>query len=327
MMKKTLWATAAALTLGGGMTGGMALAETWDMPLAYPASNFHSETAEEFATCVRDATGGAIDIKTHPGGSLFSGGDIKRAVQTGQALIGERLLSAHANENALFGYDSVPFLATSFDASVKLAAAAAPVLNELLESQNLVLLYSVPWPPQGLYAKKEVGSVADLKGVKFRAYNAATARLAELAQMQPVQIEAAELSQALATGVAESFVSSGSTGYDEKVWEHLTHFYAVDAWLPRNTVFVNKDAWEGLDAETQGAMRICAEGAQVIGLQKSRDLTDFYLNGLREGGMAVGPAGDQLRADLMAIGETMTAEWLAAAGAQGQTIVDAFRAE
>jgi TRAP-type C4-dicarboxylate transport system substrate-binding protein len=302
-----------------------AAAETWDMPLAYPATNFHSETAESFATCVGEATGGEIEIKTHPNGSLFSGGDIKRAVQTGQALIGERLLSAHANENALFGYDSIPFLAISFDDSVKLNEAAKPALEELLQSQNLHLLYSVPWPPQGLYTKKEVNSVADLQGTKFRAYNAATARLAELAEMQPVQIEAAELSQALATGVAESFVSSGSTGYDEKVWEHLTNFYEVDAWLPRNTVFVNLDAWNGLSEEQQSAMADCAEAAQEEGLAKSKELTQFYLDGLKEGGMEVGPPGDELKAGLQEIGETMTEEWLSDAGDKGQSIVDAYK--
>ncbi len=301
-------------------------AETWDMPLAYPATNFHSETAASFAECVREGTAGEIDIQTHPNGSLFSGADIKRAVQTGQALIGERLLSAHANENPAFGFDSVPFLATSFDASVKLAEAAEPALSEVLDEQNLVYLYSVPWPPQGLYFKKEVNGVADMAGLKFRAYNAATARLAELAGMQPVQIEAAELSQALATGVAESFVSSGSTGYDEKVWEHLTNFYQVDAWLPRNTVFVNKDAWNGLTPEQQTAMRDCAAKASEEGLTKSKELTEFYLNGLRDGGMTVAPPGDQLRADLEMIGETMTDEWLAATGDQGKAIVDAFKA-
>ena len=302
-----------------------ATAETWDMPLAYPATNFHSETAESFATCVRDATGGEVDIQTHPNGSLFPGGDIKRAVQTGQAPIGERLLSAHANENALFGYDSVPFLATSFDASVALAEAAEPALAELLESQNLVHLYSVPWPPQGLYAPAEIAAVEDLEGLKFRAYNAATARLAELAGMQPVQIEAAELSQALATGVAEAFVSSGSTGYDEKVWEHLSHFYEVDAWLPRNTVFANASAWEGLSEESRAAMTDCAAAAQEEGLAKSKELTQFYLEGLSEGGMAVEAPGEDLRAGLQEIGQTMTEEWLEAAGEDGQAIVDGFQ--
>ncbi|MSU90424.1 C4-dicarboxylate ABC transporter substrate-binding protein [Rhodobacteraceae bacterium 2CG4] len=323
MTKFTHLLAATALTAASAAP---VLAETWDMPLAYPATNFHSETAASFAACVGEATGGEIDIVTHPNGALFSGGDIKRAVQTGQALIGERLLSAHANENALFGYDSVPFLATSFDDSVKLAEAAEPALTELLESQNLVHLYSVPWPPQGIYAPKEINTVEDLSGLKFRAYNAATARLAELANMQPVQIEAAELSQALATGVAEAFISSGSTGYDEKVWEHLSNFYEVDAWLPRNTVFANKDAWDGLGEDQQTAIRDCAAAAQEEGLAKSRELTQFYLDGLKEGGMAVEPPSDELRAGLAKIGETMTAEWLDAAGEKGQSIIDAYKA-
>jgi TRAP-type C4-dicarboxylate transport system substrate-binding protein len=182
---------------------------------------------------VAAGTGGEITIEVHPGGSLFAGADIKRAVQTGQVQIGERLLSSHQNENALFGFDSVPFLAPSFDEAEKLYDAAQPQIEALLDEQNLELLYSVPWPPQGLYFKKEVNSVADMEGVKFRSYNNATSRFAELTGMLPVTVEAAEISQAFATGVAESMISSGATGYDRKVWESLTHFYEVDAWLPR----------------------------------------------------------------------------------------------
>lgn len=216
--KQALFASALALGL---MTS--AAAEKWDMPMAYSATNFHSQTGAEFAKCVTNGTGGALEVVTHPSGSLFKGNEIKRAVQTGQAPIGERLLSAHQNESPLFGVDSIPFLATSFEAGEKLWKASRPAIEKLLDEQNLVLLYSVPWPPQGLYFKKEVNSLADTKGVKFRSYNTATAKLAQLAGMLPVQVEAAELSQALATGVAESFISSGATGYDRKVWEHLTH--------------------------------------------------------------------------------------------------------
>jgi TRAP-type C4-dicarboxylate transport system substrate-binding protein len=312
----TLLASAAATTFAN--------AETWDMPVAYPSGNFHTETAESFAACVADGTKGEVEVVVHPNGALFAGNDIKRAVQTGQAPIGERLLSAHANENPLFGFDSVPFLATSFDEAERLMVAAKPALSELLDSQNLVYLYSTPWPPQGLYTKKEIDSVADLSGLKFRAYNAATARIAELAEMQPVQIEAAELSQALATGVAEAFISSGATGYDEKVWEHLTHFYTVDAWLPRNTVFANKDAWDALSDENRTAITSCAEAAAAEGLAKAKELTQFYLDGLKEGGMTVSPPGDQLKADLQGLGKTMTSEWIESVGEPGKAIVDAY---
>ena len=242
-------------------------AKKWDMPLAYSATNFHSINAAKFGECVTTGTKGAIEIVTHPSGSLFKGGEIKRAVQTGQAPIGERLLSGHQNENALFGFDSVPFLATSFDDAAKLYAAAKPELEKLLESQQLVLLYSVPWPPQGLYFKKPVESVADMKGIKFRSYNTATARLAELTGMLPVQIEAAEISQAFATGTAESMISSGATGYDRKVWESLTHFYEVDAWLPRNTIMVNKGVWDATDEASQ---LLSAAARHLPNMQASR---------------------------------------------------------
>ncbi len=179
---------------------------------------------------------------------------IKRAIQTGQVPIGERLLSGHQNENALFGFDSIPFLATSFDDADKLwKAAKAPLDRSCWPSQNLTLLYSVPWPPQGLYFKNEVNSVADMEGHQVPRPTTTPPRgLAELTGMLPVTIEAAEISQAFATGVADSMISSGSTGYDRKVWESLNYFYEVDAWLPRNYVMVNTDVWGGVSRRQQG---------------------------------------------------------------------------
>jgi len=300
--------------------------EKWDMPMAYSASNFHSATGAEFAKCVTTGTGGGIEIVTHPSGSLFPGAQIKRAIQTGQVPIGERLLSGHQNENAIFGFDSVPFLATSFDDAEKLWQAAKPSLDTLLAGQNLTLLYSVPWPPQGLYFRDEVKSVADMEGIKFRSYNNATSRLAELTGMLPVTIEAAEISQAFATGTADAMVSSGSTGYDRKVWESLNYFYEVDAWLPRNYVMVNSDVWAGVSDADKNVIRGCASLAEYAGNWRSKEYTGFTLQGLRDGGMTVERANPTMTAELRAIGETMTSEWLEAAGAEGQAIVDAFKA-
>jgi TRAP-type C4-dicarboxylate transport system substrate-binding protein len=316
----------AAVAFATTAMANLAQAEKWDMPMAYSATNFHSETGAQFAECVTNGTSGDIEIVTHPSGSLFKGADIKRAIQTGQAQIGERLMSGHQNENAVFGFDSVPFLATSFDDSARLYEAAKPVMEKLLDEQNLVLLYAVPWPPQGLYFKKEVNSVADMEGIKFRSYNNATARLAELTGMLPVTIEAAEISQAFATGVAESMVSSGATGYDRKVWESLTHFYEVDAWLPYNYVMVNKDTWNDLSDENKGVLRGCASLAEYAGKWRSKEYTGFTLAGLAEGGMIVGPANEDLVTELKEIGVTMTEEWIEAAGDDGKAILEAYEA-
>ena len=314
----------AAGTVALAMAATPIMAEKWDMPMAYSGSNFHSVTGAEFAKCVTTGTGGEIEIVTHPSGSLFPGAQIKRAVQTGQVPIGERLLSGHQNENALFGFDSVPFLATSFDDADKLWEAAKPTLEQVLADQGLHLLYAVPWPPQGLYFRDAVNSVAEMKGIKFRSYNNATTRLAELTGMLPVTIEAAEISQAFATGVADAMVSSGSTGYDRKVWESLNYFYEVDAWLPRNYVIVNSGVWDGVSDQNKNVINGCAGLAEYAGTWRAKEYTGFTLQGLRDGGMTVAPASDQMKAELREIGEVMTAEWLEAAGAEGQAVVDSF---
>ena len=319
--KLSVLAAAAVGLLASGAAG----AAKWDMPLAYPASNFHSENAAAFAACVGKSTGGKLEIATHPGGSLFKGNEIKRAVQTGQAQIGERLLSAHQNENALFGIDSQPFLATSFKDAERLWEIARPAMQKLFDSQNLVYLYSVPWPPQGLYVKKAVDSAADLKGIKFRAYNATTAKMAELTGMIPTQVEAAELTQAFSTGVVESMITSGATGNDSKIWEHVSHFYTVDAWLPRNTVMANKAAWNGLDEATRKAVTDCAAQAAKNGYEKAVAYTDMTLEGLRKGGMTVAPPSDKLKADLQEVGKVIIDEWLKGAGPEAKEVVDKFR--
>jgi TRAP-type C4-dicarboxylate transport system substrate-binding protein len=216
---------------------GAASAQTkWDLPAAYPATNFHSVNLMEFAADVDKATAGKLKITVHPGASLFKAPEIKRAVQGGQAQIGEVLISNFSNEWALFGADALPFLADSYDQSVKLWQASKPLFDKKLAEQGMLALYSVPWPPQGIYSKKPLTSAADMKGVKFRAYNPATSRIAELVGAQPVTVQAAEVSQAFATGVADSMISSGSTGWDAKLHEHVKYWYDTQAWLPRNLI-------------------------------------------------------------------------------------------
>ncbi|MDE4141961.1 MULTISPECIES: TRAP transporter substrate-binding protein [Rhodobacterales] len=317
---KTVAYSVSALALSAAA----ATAEKWDMPMAYAATNFHSEMGVVFADKVRDYTGGEIDITVHPGGSLFKGGEIKRAVQTGQAPIGERFMSAHANEAPLLGWDNLPFVATTYADNEKLWAAAKDKVNAQLSDLNLVALYTCPWPGQGFYFNKEVGSSADTQGVKFRSYNTATATFAEELGMIPVQIEAAELSQALATGVAEAFISSGSTGYDRKVWEHLSHYYKVNAWLPRNYVIVNKQAWEGLSDDMQAAVQKAADETGAACAAKSEELANWYFDQLSANGMTVTDASPEFLGELKAIGAKMTEEWLASVGDDGKAILDAY---
>jgi TRAP-type transport system periplasmic protein len=318
--------------LGAGLVTTLALALSaqaqaqtkWDLPAAYAATNFHSINLAEFAADVDKATAGKLKITVHPNASLFKANEIKRAVQGGQAQMGEVLISNFSNEWALFGADALPFLADSYDEAVKLWKAQKPLFEKKLAEQGMMALYAVPWPPQGIYAKKPVNSAADLKGVKWRAYNPQTSRIAELVGAQPVTVQAAELSQALATGVVESYMSSGSTGYDTKTYEHLKYWYDTQAWLPKNVVLVNKAAFAALDKPTQDALLKAAADAEARGLASSKRANAETLEKLKANGMQILPPSPQLKAEMKKIGDTMLKEWLEKAGPEGKQLVDAY---
>jgi TRAP-type C4-dicarboxylate transport system substrate-binding protein len=295
------------------------------MPTPYGATNFHTENVMQFVADVDKATGGKLKIQVHANASLFKAPEIKRAVQGNQAQIGEILISGYSNEDPIFGVDSVPFLATSYADAEKLWKVSRKAVEERFAKQGLMVLYSVPWPPQGIYSTKPLNSVADMKGLKMRSYNPATSRIAELAGAQPVTIQVAELAQAMATGAVNANITSGATGFDTKAWEVVKHYYDTQAWLPKNIVFVNKEAFSALDKASQQAVVKAAQDAEVRGWKTSQEKNGWYLEQLTKNGMTVAPPSAQLKADLKKIGETMTAEWLKTAGADGQAIVDAFK--
>jgi TRAP-type transport system periplasmic protein len=296
----------------------------WDLPAGYPATNFHSVNMMQFASDVDKATGGKLKITVHAGASLFKMPEIKRAVQGGQAQAGEILLTAYQNDWLIYGADGLPFLADSYDEAQKLYRVQKALLDKKLGEQGMMLLYSVAWPPQGIYSKKPVNSAADLKGSKWRAYSPTTARIGELLGAQPVTVQAADLSQALATGVVEANMTSGATGVDSKLYEHLKYYYDVQAWLPKNAVIANRKAFDALDKPTQDALLKSASEAETRGWTESRKVNTETLATLKKNGMEVLPPSAQLKADLKKVGDTILKEWLDKAGPDGKALVDAF---
>jgi TRAP-type C4-dicarboxylate transport system substrate-binding protein len=297
----------------------------WDMPVPYPANNFHTKNHVQFAQDVEKATNGSLKIEIHPAGSLIKHPEIKRAVRQGTAPIGEILASLAANEAPVYGFDSLPFLATGYPGAMKLYAAQRPYLEKQLDSEGLTLLYSVPWPPQGLYAKRELKSVDDLKGLKFRTYNPMIGRIASLAGSIPTQIEVPDLPTAFATGRVDVMITSASTGVDTKAEDYLTHYHDTQAWLPRNIVFVNKAAFDKLSAPEKKAVQDAAKAAEARGWKASEEEMTIKTNALRAAKIIVLPPSGALKSGFSKIGETIAAEWATAAGADGKAMIDAYK--
>jgi TRAP-type transport system periplasmic protein len=320
---KRLSASAAALALALALP---AAAQTkWDMPTAYPASNFHTENIQQFAGDVDRATGGKLKITVHANASLFKAPEIKRAVQGGQAQLGEILLVNFENEDPLYGVDGVPFLATSYAESMKLYKASRKALEGRLAKQGMKLLFAVPWPPQGIYTNRTLNGAGDMKGLKWRAYSPATSKIAELVGAQPVTVQAAEVSQALATGLIDSYMSSGATGFDSKTYEHIKNFYDTQAWIPKNAIIVNQKAFDALDKPTQAALLKAAAAAETRGWKISEEKTAWYLEQLKAKGMQIVKPSEQLMADLRKVGNVMLAEWQRKAGDEGRKVIEAYR--
>lgn len=318
--------------LGAGFVAGLlalpstVVAQTkWDMPTPYSEGNFHTQNIIEFAKDVDKATSGQLKIQIHAAGSLIKHPEIKKSVRQGIAPIGEILASVASNDSPVFGVDSVPFLTGGYADAKKLYKAQKPFLEKRLESENLILLFSVPWPPQGLYAKKQINKVEDLAGLKFRTYNAATSRLSQLVKAVPTQIEVPDIPTAFATGRVEAMITSPSTGVDSKAWDFLSHYHDMQGWQPRNIVFVNKDAFAKLTPDQQKAVRTASAAAEERGWAQSEKETAAKTKILADNKVTIVQPTAQLRKALQEIGATMAKEWETSAGADGKALIDTYR--
>ena len=314
--------TAFALSVGAFSS---VAADSWDMPTPYGDSTFHTVNIRQFAQDVDTATNGALTITVHSAGSLFPHGEIKNAVRSRQVALGEFFLSTLSNEDLAFGIDSQPFVATSYGDAIKLWAAQKPVITELLADQDLMPLFSVPWPAQGLYTNGAVETVDDLAGLRFRAYNAALEEFATLAKAAPVQVEASDIAQAFATGQVQAMITSPSTGANSKAWDFLTHYNAIDAWVPKNIVVVNKRIFDRLDAATQTAVLTAAAAAEARGLEMSQAEAAAKTQVMADNGMTIVQPSAELIAGLQAIGAAMLDNWNAKASDQAKAVLSAYQ--
>ena len=312
---------ALSFTIGGSA---QSQAQSWDMPTPYGDSTFHTQNIIQFAEDVRAATQGALDITVHSAGSLIPHSEIKAAVRSRQVPLGEFLLSRLSNEDAAYGIDSQPFLATTYAEAQALWQAQEPVITGLLAQQGLRPLFSVPWPAQGLYTNGEITSVADLRGLRFRAYNAALEEFATLAGAAPVQVEAADIPQAFATGQVQAMVTSPSTGVNTSAWDFVTHYSPINAWIPKNIVVVNARLFDRLDADIQAAVLAAAAQAQARGWALSAAEAASKTAALAENGLIVYEPSATLVSDLQGIGAHMLSNWKAGASADALAIIQQY---
>ncbi len=303
------------------LLGSASAATKWDMPTPYGDGVHHTKNVRLFAEDVKAATNGELTIVVHSGASLFKHPEIHRAVRTGQVSIGEMFMGLLGNKEPVFKVDNIPFLASNFNSAEKLWRVSRPYIEASLKREGLQLLYVTPWPPQGFYTEKAINSLADLEGLKMRAYSPTTSRLAILLKASPTTVQTPEIPQAFSTGIIDAMVTSPATGVSSQAWDYVDHYTDTQAWIPKNMVIVNARAFKRLPKDVQQAVLDAAAKAESRGWQMARDETLAKTATLREKGMMVAAPTEQLQKGLQAVGKTMSAEWAKEAGAAGAEIM------
>jgi TRAP-type C4-dicarboxylate transport system substrate-binding protein len=319
LLKKSL------ITLALVATGSSYAATRWDMATPYPDATYHTQNIVQFANDVKSATDGELEIVVHSGSSLIKHPEIARAVRTQQVPIGEVFIGILGNSDPIYKLDNIPFLATNFEQAKALYAASKSTIEKKLDKEGKMLLYSVPWPPQGIYGKKQISSVDDIKGAKMRAYSPTQSRLAVLLDATPTTVENVKIPQAFSTGIVDMMITSPSTGVNSQSWDYLSNYTDVQAWIPKNMVIVNKRAFKRLPKEVQSELLTVAKTAEERGWKMAETETVEKTKELAEKGINVAQPTPELMEALKKVGETMTQEWIEETGETGKAVLKAYQ--
>ncbi|TWO72032.1 TRAP transporter substrate-binding protein [Caenimonas sedimenti] len=286
----------------------------WKLATGYRAESFHTQNIEAFASEVASATRGQLKIEVAPNNSLVKLPEIPAAVAAGKVQAGEAIMSGMGKDVPLAGADGVPFVVGTYEAVQRMWTLQRPGIERDFAKRGLKPLYAVPWPPQGLYTNKPIREARDLQGLKMRTYNPTTVRIAELLGSVPVDVAMVQVGTALKEGRMDAMITSAVTGVENKVWGGLTHYYELNAWFPKNIVFVNAKAFDALPAATRKVVLESAARAEARGFALSQEAAHSATVELRRNGIKVEPVPFELSRDLKRLGEKFSREWVASVG-------------
>ncbi len=319
-LTKSLVTAAALATLSFG-----AAAQTnWNMATPYSEAEFHTKNIQQFVADVNQMSGGDLKITVHSAQSLFKHPEIPRAVRTGQVEIGETLMANLSNQSPIFQVDAIPFLTSGYESSKKLWQGQRPFVEKYLADNGMRLIYAIPWPGQGFYTKKEIQSIADMEGVKFRTYNSSTEKMANLMKAVPTTVEAVEIPQAFTAGIVDAMVTSAATGVTYEAWTFANYYYDLQAWMPKNMIYVNEAAFKRLSPKAQQALIDAGKAAEDRGWKMSEEVFTKTTNQIKEK-MQYRQANEAVTKSLAQIGDVMSADWAQAVGADADKILAPLR--
>jgi TRAP-type C4-dicarboxylate transport system substrate-binding protein len=317
-MKKLLISALCAVSLGHAST--VMAQTTWKLATGYRAESFHTQNIMQFSREVDQATAGQLKIQVHPNNTLAKLNEISQAVQQGKAEAGETIMTSMVKDIPLAGADSIPFVVSSYKDAERLWKLQRPGIEKHFALRGLKLLYAVPWPPQGLHSSKPVRSLSDFKGTQMRTYNSTTLRIAEMLGAKPVDVAMVDVGKALAEGRMDNMITSALTGVENKVWGPIKYYYEINAWFPKNVVFVSSKAFDALKPAARNMVMKAAADAETRGWQASQALAGSATEELRQNGIKIERIPGDLEQEIKRMGEKFSREWVRSVGNEANAI-------
>ena len=299
MLRKLMLSLIATGAVAAGFASSAFAQTKWDLPLVWPDANYIVKDVRMFADKVKEATGGSLIITLHSGGSLgFKGPEMLAAVRDGLVPIGDMLLNQQVGEDKLLGIESLPYLIGSFDELESFHKKYNVLLEEIFTKNNQKILFSIPWPQQQIWTKKEIKTIADMKGIKIRSYDKSSTEIFAAAGMNPVQLPWGEVVPSIAAGVIDAVATSAPSAVDGAFWEFLKYGYPTRQTWNTDIVSVNLDAWKKLTDQQRKALVDAATALEPVFWADARKIDDDNMAILAKRGMVIGTIDDATRKDL-----------------------------
>ena len=184
------------------------------------------------------------------------GADVYRLLQQGVFDVGATVADYTVGDAPeLEGLD-VPLVATDAETARAMVKAARPMVEDIMRDRfGAHLLAIAPYPPQIVFCNAEIGSLADLEGLKVRGSGRMTTKLLEALGAEGVNVAFSEVPGALQRGVVDCAVTGSGSGYSAGWHEASTHLMPLPlgGWDPVVTA-INLQRWESLPEETRAVI-------------------------------------------------------------------------
>lgn len=232
----------------------------WKIATEYPATSMPGEGLATFAEEVFIRTQGNISPRpTFEASSGFDSARMPAAVQDGKVQVGDTFGGALGELDPIFLLPSLPFVATSADEARHLADLARADYARAFGKLGQHLLYITPWPPTGLWSRRPVETLDDLKALSIRTYDETSAQVMQATGAVARNLSFTDAMPLLVDGSVNAVLSSGDGGAGRKLWNHLPYFTAIGYAMPLSFTTINAGTWQALTPMQQDAVTTAAQ--------------------------------------------------------------------